>query len=76
MSYYKVKVNRYKTLVQTYHVYVNTNCPLHAEEMATEILEAQLNGQEHGLECGNPEPIGHDEWVDEDFELNSTSEPV
>ena len=78
MSYYKVRVKRYTTRVQTYEVSVNTNCPLHAKEMAAEVLEDQLNGIEHELECGDPEPVWDNEIIDEDFKVSEapSSEPV
>ncbi len=75
MPYYRVRVNRYTTNIQSYYVNVNTDCPEHAKEMAAEVLEAQLSGQDHELSGFEPKPSGDKAEIAEDFEADMTSEP-
>ena len=75
MPYYRVAVNRYTTNIQRYYVNVNTDCPEHAKEMASEVLEAHLEGEDHELAGFKPEAFGEKEEVAEDFEVDVTSEP-
>ena len=75
MPYYRVRVNRYTTNIQSYYVNVNTDCPEHAKEMAAEVLEAQLSGQDHELSGFEPKPFGDKVENAEDFEADTTSEP-
>ena len=75
MPYYRVRVNRYTTNIQSYYVNVNTDCPENAKEMATEVLEAQLAGEDHELAGFEPEPIGDLDLVEEECEVDTTSEP-
>ena len=75
MPYYRVRVNRYTTTVQSYFVNVNTDCPENAKEMATEVLEAQLTGENHELAGFEPEPIGDHDVIEEEYEVDPFSEP-
>ena len=69
MPYYRVRVNRYTTNIQSYYVNVNTDCPEHAKEMASEVLEAHLEGEDHELAGFKPEAFGEKEEVAEDAVL-------
>lgn len=71
MSYYKVRVYRDTTYTQSYYVNVNTDCPEHAEEMAAEILEDWLKGEDHELACGDPELASDKQLVDVVYEADS-----
>ena len=75
MSYYKVKVKRYTTRVQTYEVSVNTDCPEHAKEMAAEVLYAELGYEDHELAAGDSDELSVG-MIEEDFEVDETSDPV
>ena len=75
MPYYRVTVNRYTTNIQRYYVNVNTDCPEHAKEMASEVLEAQLKEEDHELAGFEPKPFGDNDLIEEEFEVDMTSEP-
>ena len=75
MPYYRVRVNRYTTNIQRYYVNVNTDCPEHAKEMAAEVLEAQLKEEDHELACFEPKPFDDNNLIEEEFEVDMTSEP-
>jgi hypothetical protein len=59
MPYYQVRVYRTTTQTQTYLVNVDTTCPEHAKDIATEVLEAHFDGEDH--EYGGFEPVAVDE---------------
>ena len=49
--------------------------PEHAKEMAAEVLEAQLAGQDHELSGFGPKPFGGNDLIEEEFEVDIASEP-
>jgi hypothetical protein len=70
MPYYKVRVQRTTTQTQTYLVNVDTDCPEWAKQIAPEVLEAQLNGDDHENAGFDPEPVGDNDLIETDYEVD------
>lgn len=70
MPHYKVRVYRDTRYTQTYYVDVIADSPEHAVEMAPEVLETQLRGEDHELAGDYPETFGDNDLVEEDYEAD------
>ena len=75
MPYYQVRVYRTETKTQTYLVNVDTDCPEWAEEIACEVLEAHLDGEDHENAGFDPVTVDEPTLGDYDTVLAEGYEP-